>query len=60
MCMYTTGGITLNEIVDFMNDKFKAGVKRVKEENNDAKDKKAKTKPVAAKWEGSKSNFYLL
>jgi hypothetical protein len=44
--MYTTGGITLNEIVDFMNDKFKVGVKRVKEENND---KKEKTKPAAVK-----------
>ena len=41
MCMYTTGGITLNEIVDFMNDKFKVGVKRVKEDINDAKNKKA-------------------
>jgi hypothetical protein len=31
MCMYTTGGITINEIVYFFNDKFKAGLKRVKE-----------------------------
>ena len=46
MCMYTTGGFSLNEIVDFMNDKFKVGVKRVKEENND---KKEKTKPAAVK-----------
>jgi len=35
MLMYTTGGITLNEIVDFMNDKFKAGIKRIKEDDND-------------------------
>lgn len=31
MTMYTTGGITLNEIVDFMNDKFKAGLRHVKQ-----------------------------
>ena len=49
MCMYTTGGITLNEIVDFMNDKFKVGVKRVKEDIKDAKDKKAKIKPATIK-----------
>ncbi len=55
MCMYTTGGITLNEIVDFMNDKFKVGVKRVNEENND---KKEKTKLAAVKWKDIK-NYYL-
>ena len=37
MCMYTTGGITINEIVYFFNDKFKAGLKRVKEQKRKGK-----------------------
>ena len=32
MFMYTTGGITINGIVDYINDKFKVGLKRVKEQ----------------------------
>ena len=34
MCMYTTWGFSLNEIVDFMNYKFNVGLKRVKETKN--------------------------
>ena len=37
MCMYRTGGITLNDVIDYLNENFNAGLKRIKSQSKNKK-----------------------